>query len=94
MPICRAGREAEVSKEIQELDGNQEVGMTTSGRIRWRSSTASTTWNCIAGEDAMKLQPLAGDHRFPNGHDLLRRARLVRRGTGKIDRARGGCAGD
>jgi len=82
----QSGREAEVLKEIQELDGIKKLDDD-----EWAYSVAKFKslydLELHRWEDAMKLQPLAGDHRFPNGMIYYARAIGAAR-TGKIDVAR------
>ncbi len=82
----QSGREGEVAKEIQELDGIKKLDDD-----EWAYSVAK--FNSLYDlelhrwDDAAKLQPLAGDHRYPNGMIYFARAIGAAR-TGKIDAAR------
>src|SRR5882762_4610599 len=82
----QSGREDEVLKEIQELDVIKKLDDD-----EWAYSVAK--FNSLYDlelhrwDDAMKLQPLAGDHRYPNGMIYFARAIGAAR-TGKIDAAR------
>ncbi len=82
----QSGREAEVLKEIRELDGIKKLDDD-----EWAYSVAK--FNSLYDlelhrwEEAMQLQPLAGDHRYPNGMIYYARAIGAAR-KGKIDAAR------
>ena len=82
----QSGREAEVLKEIHELDGIKKLDDD-----EWAYSVAK--FNSLYDlelhhwDDAAKLQPIAGDHRYPNAMIHFARAVACAR-SGKIDVAR------
>jgi tetratricopeptide (TPR) repeat protein len=82
----QSGREAEVLKEIKELDGIRNLDDD-----EWAYSVAKFTslydLELHRWDDAAKLEPLAGDHRYPNAMILFARAAANAR-SGKTDVAR------
>ena len=82
----QSGREAEVLREIKELDGIKSLD-----EDEWAYSVAK--FNMLYDlelhhwDDAAKLQPLAGDHRYPNAMIYFARAIAGAR-SGKVDAAR------
>jgi tetratricopeptide (TPR) repeat protein len=87
----QSGREAEVLKEIHELDGIKSLDDD-----EWAYSVAKFTslydLELHRWDDAAKLKPLAGDHRYPNALILFARAVASAR-SGKVDAARVEVAG-
>jgi len=82
----QSGREGEVAQEIHELDSLKSVDDD-----EWAYSVAKFTGlydlELHRWDDAARLQPLAGDHRFPNAMIHFARAIGAAR-TGQIDAAR------
>ncbi len=82
----QSGREGEVAQEIHELDGLKSVDDD-----EWAYSVAKFTGlydlELHRWDDTARLQPLAGDHRFPNAMIHFARAIGAAR-TGQIDAAR------
>jgi tetratricopeptide (TPR) repeat protein len=82
----QSGREDEVVREIKELDGLKDVD-----EGQWAYSVAKFTslydLELHRWDDTAKLQPVAGDHRYPNA--LIHFARAVGAArTGKVEAAR------
>jgi hypothetical protein len=82
----QSGREAEVLKEIKELEPIKSLD-----EDEWAYSVAKFTslydLELHRWDDAAALQPIAGDHRYPNA--LIHFARAVGAArTGKLDAAR------
>ncbi len=81
----QSGREAEVAKEIQELDGIKSLD-----EDEWAYSVAKFNGmydlELHRWDDAAKLEPVAGDHRFPNAMIYFARAIGAARG-GKVEAA-------
>ena len=82
----QSGHEAEVAREIKELQG-----IKTLDEDEWAYSVAKFTslydLELHRWDDAMALQPIAGDHRYPNS--LIHFARAVGAArAGKIEAAR------
>ena len=86
----QSGREAEVLKEIKELEGIKKLD-----EDEWAYSVARFTslydLELHRWDDAAKLQTLAGEHRYPNAMILFARAVASAR-TGKVEVARGDVA--